>query len=68
MNFRMRRAAIASFLLHALILAAFVISLPPQKLDEAQQTDVSVDLVGPSAPQEANAPGKVAAPAASSAY
>jgi outer membrane biosynthesis protein TonB len=62
-NRGMRRAAIASFLLHALILAAAIISLPPQKLNEAQETDVSVDLVGPTAPQEAHAPGKVAAPA-----
>jgi outer membrane biosynthesis protein TonB len=63
MNPGMRRSAIISFLIHALILAAFLISLPAPKLDEAQDTDVSVDLVGPSAPQEAHAPGKVAAPA-----
>jgi hypothetical protein len=63
MNRGMRRGAIISFLLHALILAAAIISLPPQKLDEAQDTEVSVDMVGPSAPQEANEANKVPAPA-----
>jgi outer membrane biosynthesis protein TonB len=59
----MRRGAIVSFLIHALIIAAAIIALPVQKLDQAQDDTVSLDLVGPSAPQQANAPGKVAAPA-----
>jgi outer membrane biosynthesis protein TonB len=63
MNRGMRRGAIVSFLIHALIIAAAIIALPVQKLDQAQDDTVSLDLVGPSAPQQANAPGKVAAPA-----
>jgi outer membrane biosynthesis protein TonB len=63
MNRGMRRGAIISFLIHALIIAAAIIALPVAKLDQAQDDEVSLDLVGPSAPQQANAPGKVAAPA-----
>ncbi len=59
----MRRAAIGSFLLHALIILSLLIVLPVPRLQQAQDTEVDVDLVGPSAPQQAHAPGKVAAPA-----
>ncbi len=63
MNRGMRRGAIFSFLIHAALIAAAIIVLPVPKLDQATDDAVSVDLVGPSAPQQANAPGKVAAPA-----
>jgi outer membrane biosynthesis protein TonB len=59
----MRRGAIISFGIHALIIAAAIIALPVQKLDQAQDAEVSVDLVGPSAPQEAHQANKVPAPA-----
>jgi hypothetical protein len=57
----MRRGAIVSFLLHLAIVLAAIIALPPTKLDSATDDTVSVDFVGPSAPQHADAPGKVAA-------
>jgi neural Wiskott-Aldrich syndrome protein len=59
----MRRAALISFIIHLAFVLAAIIALPPLKLDSSADESVSVDLVGPSAPQEANAPGKVAAPA-----
>lgn len=59
----MRRGALISFGLHLAIILAAIISLPPLKLDSSADDSVSVDLVGPSAPQEAHAPGKVPAPA-----
>jgi hypothetical protein len=58
----MRRGAIISFVIHLAIVLALIISLPPMHMDESSDDSVSVDLVGPSAPQEAHAPGKVAAP------
>ncbi len=62
MNRGMRRGAIVSFLIHALIIAAAIIALPVPKLDQAQDQGVSVDFEGPSAPQEAHQAGKVPAP------
>jgi outer membrane biosynthesis protein TonB len=59
----MRRGAIISFLLHVAVLAAIVITLPQMAIPESATDSVDVDLVGPSAPQEAFNPGKVAAPA-----
>lgn len=59
----MRRGALISFVFHLAIVLAAIIALPPLKLDSSADESVSVDLVGLSAPQEANNPGKVAAPA-----
>ncbi len=59
----MRRSAIISGAIHVLLILAAIIVLPPARLDNAQDAEVDVQLVGPSAPQQANAPGKVAAPA-----
>jgi hypothetical protein len=59
----MRRAALFSFGFHLAIVLAAIIALPPLKLDSSADDSVSVELVGPGAPQEANAPGKVPAPA-----
>jgi outer membrane biosynthesis protein TonB len=58
----MRRGALISFILHLALLLAAIIVLPPAKLDSSADDSVSVDLVGPNAPQQATAPGKVAAP------
>jgi outer membrane biosynthesis protein TonB len=63
MNYGMRRGALISFLIHALIIAAAIIALPVPKLQNAPDTDVSVDFIGPSAPQEAHEKNKVPAPA-----
>ncbi len=60
----MRRGAAISGTIHVLLVLAAIIALPTMKMDSAQDQGVSVDLVGPSgAPQQANAPGKVPAPA-----
>jgi outer membrane biosynthesis protein TonB len=59
----MRRAALISFAFHLAIVLSAILALPPLKLDSSSDEGVSVDLVGPSAPQEAHAPGKVPAPA-----
>ena len=60
----MRRSALISFSIHLAIVLAAILSLPPLKLDSSNDEGVSVDLVGPSAEsQQANAPGKVPAPA-----
>jgi hypothetical protein len=63
MDWGMRRGAIISGVLHLLIVLAAIIALPPAKLDNAADDAVSVDFVGPSAPQHADAPGKTAAAA-----
>ena len=42
---------------------AAILTLPAPKLDNAADDAVSVDFVGTAAPQQANAPGQVAAPA-----
>jgi outer membrane biosynthesis protein TonB len=59
----LRRCATISFAIHALIIVLALVSFPRQNLNEAQYTEVNVDLVGPSAPQEAHEAGKVPAPA-----
>ncbi len=59
----MRRSALISFGIHLAIVLAAIISLPPMKLESTADESVSVDLIGPSAPQEAMQAGKVAAPA-----
>jgi hypothetical protein len=59
----MRRGAIISFAVHALIILAAIIALPTMKLDSGQDAEVSVDFVGPSAPQQAEEKNKVPAPA-----
>ncbi|HQU05162.1 MAG TPA: hypothetical protein PLT25_10670 [Acidocella sp.] len=59
----MRRSAMISFAIHALLIAAALIVLPTKPLDTAADDEVSVDFVGPAQPQQAKAPGKVAAPA-----
>ena len=58
----MRRSALISFGIHLALILAAIISLPTMKLDSTADESVSVDLVGPAAPQQAMAPGKVAAP------
>jgi outer membrane biosynthesis protein TonB len=58
----MRRGAFISGGIHLAFLLALVIALPEQKLQSASDDTVALDLVGPSAPQQAHAPGKVAAP------
>ena len=57
----MRRGALISFIVHLAIVVAAIVTLPPLKLDSSADESVSVDLVGPSTPQQANAPGKVPA-------
>jgi len=59
----MRRGAIISGGVHLALLLALLIALPPTKLNSASDDTVALDLVGPSAPQEAHERGKVAAPA-----
>ncbi len=59
----MRRGAVISGGIHLLIVLAAILTLPAPKLDNAADDAVSVDLVGTTAPQQANAPGQVAAPA-----
>ena len=58
----MRRGALISFIVHLAFVVAAIVTLPPLKLDSSADESVSVDLVGPSTPQQANAPGKVPAP------
>jgi outer membrane biosynthesis protein TonB len=59
----MRRGGLISFGIHLAIVLAAIIALPPLKLDSTADESVSVDLMmGPSAPQEANMKGTVAAP------
>ena len=48
--------------MHLAFVVAAIVTLPPLKLDSSADESVSVDLVGPSTPQQANAPGKVPAP------
>jgi hypothetical protein len=59
----MRRAALISFGFHLALVIAAIVTLPPLKLNSSSDDSVALDLVGPSAPQQAQAPGKVAAPA-----
>jgi outer membrane biosynthesis protein TonB len=59
----MRRGALISFGIHAAIVLALILTFPSMKLTSSSDDTVSLDLVGPTAPQQANAPGKVAAPA-----
>ncbi len=59
----MRRATLFSFIVHALILLALIVTFPTAPLNNAAEDSVDVDLVGPAMPQQAKAPGKVAAPA-----
>ena len=63
MKYGMRRGAIISFAIHAFIILCAIIALPVPKLDSASDDTVALDLVGPSAPQQAHNPGKVPAPA-----
>jgi hypothetical protein len=61
----MRRAATVSVVLHVLLLAALIVSLPSKKPDDNQDlAAVSVDFVGPAAPaQQAQDKDTNAAPA-----
>jgi outer membrane biosynthesis protein TonB len=59
----MRRGAYISGGIHLAILLAIIVVLPVPKLQSASDDTVALDLIGPSAPQQAHAPGKVAAPA-----
>jgi hypothetical protein len=61
MYFGMRRSTVISFTLHALIILAAIIALPPTHLDSAADSEVAVDFVGPSQPQHADYKGTVAA-------
>src|ERR1700712_3991738 len=63
MSPEMRRGVIVSGVLHVLLLAALIISLPSKKPDDTQDmAAVSVDFVGPVAPaQQADKPDQVAA-------
>jgi hypothetical protein len=63
MYFGMRRSTFISVTLHALIILAAIIALPPAHLDSAADTDVTVDFVGPSQPQHADQKNKVPAAA-----
>jgi hypothetical protein len=63
MYFGMRRSTFISFTLHALIILAAIIALPPAHLDSAADTDVTVDFVGPTQPQHADQKNKVPAAA-----
>jgi neural Wiskott-Aldrich syndrome protein len=58
-----RRGATISFAIHAAILAALLIALPPAKLNNAAEEAVDVELVGPSQAQQAQQANKVPAPA-----
>ncbi len=59
----MRRGAIISGGLHLAFLLAIIVALPVPKLQSASDDTVALDLIGPSAPQQAHEAGKVAAPA-----
>jgi outer membrane biosynthesis protein TonB len=58
----LRRGVTISSLVHAAIVIAAIVALPLQPLDTTAEESVDVDLVGPTAPQEALNTGKVAAP------
>ncbi len=58
----MRRGALISFCFHLAIVLAAIIALPTMKLDNSSDDSVSVDLVGPSVPQQGRQPGKTPAP------
>ncbi len=58
----LRRSAIISAFVHAAIIIAAIVTLPLQPLDTSADQDVDVDLVGPTAPQEAFEKNKVPAP------
>ncbi len=58
----MRRSAIISFAIHALLLVALLIALPTKPLDTSADDEVSVDFVGPNQPQNGEKPGKTPAP------
>ena len=59
----LRRGAIISLSFHLAIVILAIVTLPPLKLNTAQEASVDVELVGPSAAQEAFKAGKVPAPA-----
>jgi outer membrane biosynthesis protein TonB len=59
----MRRGATISGGIHLILLLAVIIVLPTPKLQSASDDTVALDLIGPSAPQQAHEAGKVAAPA-----
>ncbi|MDD2705714.1 MAG: hypothetical protein PHU07_10335, partial [Acidocella sp.] len=58
----LRRSAYVSLFLHAAIIVAAIVTLPLQPLNQSADVSVDVDLVGPSAPQQAMNTGKVPAP------
>ncbi|MGE4482154.1 hypothetical protein [Acidocella sp.] len=58
----LRRSAIVSFVIHAAIIIAAIVTLPMQPLNTSADESVDVDLVGPTQPQTAQTAGKVAAP------
>ena len=62
MYFGMRRSALISFAIHALIILAAIIALPTPPLDNAADSDYSVEFVGPSQPTHSDAKGKTPSP------
>ncbi len=58
----LRRSGIISFVIHAAIIIAAIVTLPMQPLNTSADESVDVDLVGPTQPQTAQNTGKVAAP------
>ncbi len=63
MNRGMRRGATISLALHVLLIGSLLIALPTKPLETSADDTVSVDFEAPNQPQQAKAPGKVAAPA-----
>ncbi|WP_298225336.1 hypothetical protein [Acidocella sp.] len=57
----LRRSAIVSFVVHAAVIIAAIVTLPMQPLSTSADESVDVQLVGPSQPQTAQNTGKVAA-------
>lgn len=58
----LRRGAFISLFVHMAIIAAAIVTLPLQPLNTSADQSVDVELVGPTAPQEALNKGKVPAP------
>jgi hypothetical protein len=58
MYFGMRRSGFISFAIHALLILAALIVLPTTKIPQASDDEVSIDFVGPSAPQQSQFTGK----------
>ncbi len=63
LNQRMRRSGAISAAVHIVVILIAVLALPKEKLPNTEASAVDVQLVGPSAPQQALHKGKVPAPA-----